>query len=336
MSIRKLITLGLVLLAMVQCGDTGSGSPGERMLKEEGPSVVHLRIKETTGGEKIGSGIVFNPTGRILTTQRMIENIASGWVISQEGDPLPIKAIYAQDEYKNLAILEVDVGSATLQAASLGRRELVSPGASVVAIGLDLGVSQMAMEGTVLYTLDNNDYVKIIRTDISYARGFEGGPLLDENGEVVGVIDTESNVAVGIDEADGLRFEEGTPQPVPRGAPIKFVRAGNDFKFVTLTNVLIVVVLAIVVYILSTFILFKSLISNVQTDPATAFGWSALLSWGFPVFLATLLLSGTIDWLFKGASWSDVASWMLLAGGGLLCFVVILSLVVARSKSTNA
>ena len=175
-----------------------------------GPSVVRIFeegvdpnsiTQQTTQG--IGSGLIFDSNGWILTNRHVVAGANSLTVELKDGTKYDGK-IYGVDTLTDLAIVKVEATG--LPAATIGDSDGLKVGELVVAIGSPLGTfSNTVTSGIVSATgrriqTDGGDLRNLIQTDAAINPGNSGGPLLDATGAVIGV-----NTAIARD-ASGIGF----------------------------------------------------------------------------------------------------------------------------------
>jgi 2-alkenal reductase len=139
----------------------------------------------------LGSGIVIDPRGYIVTNYHVVEETGELTVILAGGEALPANLV-ASDKRQDLALLHIENGD--MPTAQWGDSQWVRPGDWVVAIGSALGdfpnsVTVGVVSG-VNRALELNDGVVIeglIQTDAAINRGNSGGPLVNLHGEIIGI-----------------------------------------------------------------------------------------------------------------------------------------------------
>lgn len=327
-------------MLLTNCGDQGptESSIARRVADEEGYTVVFVHVATTAGEGGIGSGIVVDAMGRILTCYHVVKDIKEGWVKPLGGDWMAITAIVIEDESKDLAVLEVDPGDQVLQVARLGSVSGVRQGDPVVAIGNPLGEENTVTDGIVSAIRDDEGYT-IIQHTAPVSPGNSGGPLFNQSGEVIGVVSFSRqniqqtaqnlNYAVAIDEARpliGATEVVRTLRPGlrPPGNMRRFVQYITPIRFFWIG------VLTLPVYLLTTFILFPGLIRNPQHHPSTAFGFCAMLTWGWFAFVCAGVLSGFFDYVMGWRSW--FVGWLLAVGLFVVVVLTVLIWVVTRPR----
>jgi S1-C subfamily serine protease len=161
------------------------------------PGVVAIQVVTRTGGGS-GSGFVIDEEGHIVTNYHVIEGAEDLEVSFSNG--LRVRAeIVGTDTDSDLAILKVDVSPGELHPIPLGDSSALKVGQTVVAIGNPFRLSGTMTVGIVSgqgRTLDslrtspdgrNFSAGDLIQTDAAINPGNSGGPLLNLNGEVIGV-----------------------------------------------------------------------------------------------------------------------------------------------------
>jgi putative serine protease PepD len=160
------------------------------------PSVVQIKV-ETTSGGGTGSGFVLDNDGFIVTNNHVVADAGSSGVTVSFADGKTAKArVVGKSGSYDLAVLKVDVKG--LKALPLGNSDSVVVGDPVIAIGSPLGLSGTVTSGIVSAkdrpvtagdTGGGSDsaYINAIQTDAAINPGNSGGPLVNLDGEVVGV-----------------------------------------------------------------------------------------------------------------------------------------------------
>jgi putative serine protease PepD len=158
------------------------------------PSVVTITVQAGNSGD-IGTGVVLDSGGHILTNDHVVEAAAQGGTISVTfHDGQTAKAtIVGTTNTNDLAVIKVD-GVKNLTPATFAKSGTVDVGQAVVAVGAPLGLSESVTSGIVSNTArpvrsgDNGDAVYLaLQTDAAINPGNSGGPLVDLDGAVVGI-----------------------------------------------------------------------------------------------------------------------------------------------------
>ena len=170
------------------------------------------------GGAGQGSGFVISKEGEILTNAHVVTDAeASGTtdinaareVFVQFPDRNQVPAeIVGFDPYADVALIEIDPSGLDIEPLELGSLEDLAVGAPVAAIGSPFGEDQSLSTGVVSATdrsIESLTQFRIdgaIQTDASINPGNSGGPLLDADGEVIG-INQQINTTSGGNEGVG-------------------------------------------------------------------------------------------------------------------------------------
>ena len=149
----------------------------------------------------VGSGFVMSRDGYILTNNHVIEGADKIKVKFADGKECAASVV-GRDPKTDLALIKID-GASSLQPLKMGNSEGLKVGSWVVAIGSPFGLEQTVTVGIVSAkgrVIGSGPYDNFIQTDASINPGNSGGPLVNMNGEVVGI-----NTAI-IPNAQGIGF----------------------------------------------------------------------------------------------------------------------------------
>ena len=153
-----------------------------------------------------GSGFVIDKAGHIITNYHVIEGAREVQVNFSGEDRMDAKVV-GSDPSTDIAVLQIDAQARALTPLPLGDSDSVNVGDAVIAIGNPFSLERTVTAGIVsalqrrITAPDGFAIDKVIQTDAAINRGNSGGPLLNANGEVVGVnaqIETETGGNVGI------------------------------------------------------------------------------------------------------------------------------------------
>lgn len=150
----------------------------------------------------LGSGFIISSDGYILTNEHVIEG-AQVINVSITGRSQPVTArVIGADRELDLAVLKVDAGN-NLPTLKLGSSNDIAVGNWVIAIGNPYGFDHTVTVGVISakerpITVEDRSYRNLLQTDASINPGNSGGPLLNLNGEVIGINTAVSAQAQGI------------------------------------------------------------------------------------------------------------------------------------------
>lgn len=178
---------------------------GISVLKPDGDGILDLNVTEKWG---IGTGVILSQKGYILTNQHLATKV-NGTVTITLDDGTEVKGRTVWNEANlDLAIVKIPEAP-NLVAANLGTADLSQIGEDVVAIGNPLGLEfQKSVTKGVISglhrTLKVEDKVStvvmedLIQTDASINTGNSGGPLINKQGQVIGINTVKITSAEGI------------------------------------------------------------------------------------------------------------------------------------------
>ncbi|WP_445258261.1 S1C family serine protease [Nocardioides aurantiacus] len=145
-----------------------------------------------------GSGFVYDDEGHVITNNHVVAEAAEAGqdirIVDQDGNRSAARVVGRSTVY-DLAVLEAE-GARSMQPAAIGSADQMRVGETVVAIGSPLGLSSTVTSGiisavnrpvTTGESQSDNSYINAVQTDAAINPGNSGGPLVDLQGQVVGV-----------------------------------------------------------------------------------------------------------------------------------------------------
>jgi serine protease Do len=168
-----------------------------KIYKKVAPATVFIKSVLTTdylmngAGSSIGSGIILDHQGVILTNAHVVDKAAKILVILHDGTQLPATLV-GSDPYTDLALLRVDLSKNRHAIVLLGNSDRVDIGQEVVAIGHPFGLGYALTTGVISgfgTTPDprSSPHERVIQTSAAINPGNSGGPLVDMKGEIIGI-----------------------------------------------------------------------------------------------------------------------------------------------------
>ena len=146
------------------------------------PAIVCVD-SQISDGMSCGTGCVIDKKGIILTSAHVVDVGNSVIVTMANGQNYEAKVIKKFGENKDIALLKINVPT-DLKTVKLGDSEKIKVGQKVLAIGNPFGFNGTLTQGII----SRIDYVKNrIQTDAAINPGSSGGPLLNRNGEIIGI-----------------------------------------------------------------------------------------------------------------------------------------------------
>ncbi len=156
------------------------------------PSIVTIRVKDRDGGQlSIGTGFVVHNSGLIATNYHVL---TEGRAFSVELWPkkaLKVLAVEATEAANDLAIIRVEPPIEGLNALPMAEDEVIQQGISVLAFGHPLGLEHSVVRGIVSAVRELQGQPRI-QLAMPIEPGNSGGPLVDEQGKVLGIVNMKS------------------------------------------------------------------------------------------------------------------------------------------------
>jgi putative serine protease PepD len=224
-----------------------------QLYKDASPGVVDITVTSTQtndGGffgpqqqqsQAEGSGFVYDTKGDIITNAHVVDGASSIKVQFKDGT-IAKATLVGKDESTDIAVIKVDVASSELHPLSLGTSSDVQPGQEVAAIGSPFGLAETMTAGIVsavnrTITAPNNYSISgAIQTDAAINHGNSGGPLLNNDGEVIGVnaqIESNSNDNAGVGFAIPIDAVKSVADDVIAGKTVQHAYLGVSVQDAT-------------------------------------------------------------------------------------------------------
>jgi len=164
-----------------------------------------LRRQQRRPSAAVGSGFIVDKSGYILTNAHVIEDSSRITVRLQSGEEFVAQIIGSDDE-TDIAVLKIETGR-DLPVVKLADSEKAQVGDWVLAIGSPFGLAQTVTAGIISQTQRETPYAsvfqKFIQTDAAINRGNSGGPLVNMDGDVIGI---NSQIATSTGDYNGIGF----------------------------------------------------------------------------------------------------------------------------------
>jgi serine protease Do len=178
-------------------------------------SIVVISFAGRDGNRQgLGTGFVIDKRGLIATNLHVIGEARPIEVQTAAGKNLPVKAIHASDRGLDLAILEVDAGE--LSPLELSDSDKLAQGEPIIVMGNPHGLKHSVVSGVVSGRREI-DSRKMIQLAMPVEPGNSGGPVLDMQGRVVGIVTLKSAVTDNLGfavEINALKPLLARPNPV--------------------------------------------------------------------------------------------------------------------------
>ncbi len=214
-----------------------------QLYQQDSTGVVAIKAV-TSEGEDEGTGIVLNEQGLILTNDHVIKGATSLTVDASGSSKKTTSAtLVGEEANQDLALIKVDPSGLGLTPLTLASSSSVQVGDTVYAIGTPYGLEETFTKGIVsalnreIAAPDGAKISGAIQTDAALNPGNSGGPLLDEQGEVIGV---NSQIA-----SDAAQTEGSQPGSTGVGfaissntvaSVVKKIEAGEGISYASATQ----------------------------------------------------------------------------------------------------
>ncbi|NEA88045.1 trypsin-like peptidase domain-containing protein [Streptomyces sp. SID14436] len=183
------------------------------------PSTVTIEAEGRSGEGGTGTGFVFDTQGHIVTNNHVVAEAVDGGKVSAtfpDGKKYEAKVVGHAQGY-DVAVIKLADAPSNLKPLPLGNSDEVVVGDSTIAIGAPFGLSNTVTTGIISAknrpvassdgTGSQASYMSALQTDASINPGNSGGPLLDAQGNVIGInsaIQSTSNGGFGTGQAGSI------------------------------------------------------------------------------------------------------------------------------------
>ncbi|MFC1909889.1 S1C family serine protease [Chloroflexota bacterium] len=161
------------------------------------PAVVEIQVAQQSTGfygrsiqEGLGSGFLVDSEGYILTNNHVVDGATSLEVVFHNGDNAQATVV-GTDPLDDLAVIKVDSSKVSgISPLQLGDSDMVKPGQMAIALGKPFGFHDTITVGVISgldRSLSGSNQTGMIQTDAAINPGNSGGPLLDAQGNVIGI-----------------------------------------------------------------------------------------------------------------------------------------------------
>ncbi|PDW04512.1 S1C family serine protease [Candidatus Viridilinea mediisalina] len=206
---------------------TGEVSSAVAAVQKVGPAVVTV-INRSTQGRGSGSGVIVSDEGYIITNNHVVEGSRDLAVVFADNTRRDAELI-GTDPLNDIAVIRVE--GALPAVAVVGDAATLQPGETVLAIGSPLGNFRNSVTAGVVSALNRSvgPMEGLIQTDAAINSGNSGGPLINLQGEVVGintlVVRNDFDLSFGAAPVEGLGF--AVPSSIFRNVADQLIENGE-------------------------------------------------------------------------------------------------------------
>jgi putative serine protease PepD len=214
-----------------------------QVYQQDSSGVVSIKAVTSEGGDS-GTGIVLNEDGLILTNDHVIKD-ASSLTVSPGASSSETRTakIVGEEANDDLALIRVDASGWNLKPLKIASSSSVEVGDAVYAIGNPYGLNETLTRGIVsalgreISAPDGAKIIGAIQTDAALNPGNSGGPLLNEQGEVIGVNSQIASEAASVDGSQpgstGVGFAIASNTVV---SAVRTIEAGKGVTYASATG----------------------------------------------------------------------------------------------------
>ena len=157
------------------------------LIKRIKPSTVIIFAYDDEGEFlKLGSGFFISQNGDVITNYHVIRGASSAGIKTSDGKTYPITYIVAGDEQNDIIRLSVNIPSQYIYPLSLSKT-IPEVGERIIVYGSPLGLEKTVSDGIVSAIREVPDYSKLIQITAPISPGSSGSPVLNMQGEVIGI-----------------------------------------------------------------------------------------------------------------------------------------------------
>ncbi len=190
-------------------GKTPQVAAREDLPPGDGSDIMDFLRRQTQAQRRpvraVGSGFLVDKSGYIVTNAHVVESAIRITVTLDSGEEFYAKVV-GSDDQTDIAILKIDAGR-DLPFVKFGDSDKSEVGDWVLAIGSPFGLTKTVTAGIISQkqreTPYSTSFQRFIQTDASINRGNSGGPLVNLEGEVIGV---NSQIATSTGDSNGIGF----------------------------------------------------------------------------------------------------------------------------------
>src|SRR5689334_2111678 len=191
--VAEVIKPAVINVNTVSRGGIGPGGGGRTPFEEFFGEDFFKRffgdVPERIPQRSLGSGVIVDPSGITLTNAHVVDKATEIEIITLDGSKHKAKVV-GLDKKTDLAVLKLDDGKGTFKFARMGDSDRMQVGDWVIAVGSPFGLQATVTAGIVIAKARNigqGPFDDFLQTDAAINPGNSGGPLVNMQGEVIGI-----------------------------------------------------------------------------------------------------------------------------------------------------
>lgn len=213
---RLLFPALLLTLNLFANADLSAQDNVQQLVKESKKSVVQITFSGRGGKQQgLGTGFIVSPDGLIATNLHVIGEARPITIELSDKRKLPVKVVYASDRGLDLALLKVNAKN--LPALTLADSDKAEDGQPIVVLGNPLGLKHSVVTGVISGRREMEGR-QMLQIAMPIERGNSGGPVLNSEGRVLGIVTMKSLVTENLGFAVAVNHLKPLlekPNPVP-------------------------------------------------------------------------------------------------------------------------
>ena len=187
--VAEVIKPAVININTLSRGGAGGRTPFEEFFGEEFFRRFFGDVPERIPQRSLGSGVIIDPSGVALTNAHVVEKATEIEVITLDGDKHKAKVV-GIDKKTDLAVLKLDDGKGKFAYARVGDSDKMQVGDWVIAVGSPFGLQATVTAGIIsakARQIGQGPFDDFLQTDAAINPGNSGGPLVNMQGEVIGI-----------------------------------------------------------------------------------------------------------------------------------------------------
>lgn len=157
------------------------------LLKQVQPSTVLITIYDAQGNQSgQGSGFFISKEGEVITNWHVINDASSAMVKTSTGATFKVKGVVAKDEKRDIAKMVLEAKDVSFPYLKLSST-IPNVGEQIFVVGSPYGLESTVSDGLVSAVRKTPDIGQIIQISAPISPGSSGSPVINLNGQVVGI-----------------------------------------------------------------------------------------------------------------------------------------------------